>query len=402
LPVLKACFNKIDAYLARHRDYWQYDAFLLNDYPNFGGNTQLIDLLKQIDDVSLSRYQHDPLLLYPLLKDVIPTLKHPDDLIAIEIMPENTMRNEAPFWLKQGIKGRKWHQIERFSQCIQGALPVLEWCAGKGHLGRLIHHYTQTPITAIEWNTNLCEQGLKLAEQKNIAQSFVQADVLQGEANHLLQAEQHAIALHACGDLHVQLIHRATKSQTKHITLSPCCYHLTTKQNYQAVSSYAEKFSELLASSILSKQNLKLAVAQQSTSGKKQTQLNDQEVHWRLSFDCLQRELLKIDTYLNVPSFPKTLLSSSFSEFALWVINYKGLPFNLPDDLSPYLEQGLQRFNRLRRCELVSRYFCRPLELWLVHDRALALQEAGYQVKLSTFCESHMTPRNLLIQASRA
>jgi hypothetical protein len=398
--VLKDCFNRIDTYLNLHKDYWQYDAFLLKGYPNFAGHTQLIDLLEKIDDDSLRQYQQDPILLYPLLKQVIPTLLNPDDLIDLKSKQKNMVHEEAPFWLKNGIKGRKWTQIEQFSQHIQGQLPVLEWCAGKGHLGRLINYYTQTPITAVEWNTHLCEQGVKIAEQKNLQQSFFELDVLQGEADFLLKKDQHAIALHACGDLHVQLINSARKAKTKHITLSPCCYHLTKNETYQAVSSHARQSSELLKYTVLSKQNLKLAVAQQSTSGERQTQLNDQEVHWRLSFDCLQKKLLKTESYLNVPSFPKTLLSSSFREFSLWIIEHKQLSLHLPEDLSLYLEQGSQRFNRLRRSELISQYFRRALELWLVHDRALALQEAGYQVTLSTFCESHITPRNILIQAS--
>ena len=63
----------------------------------------------------------------------------------------------------------------------------------------------------------------------------------------------------------------------------------------------------------------------------------------------------------------------------------KQLPFILPDDLQPFLAQGLKLFQMVRRTELVTQFFCRPLELWLVYDRALSLEEAGYDTKLSTF-----------------
>jgi len=104
---------------------------------------------------------------------------------------------------------------------------------------------------------------------------------------------------------------------------------------------------------------------------------------------------------MNVPSFPKTLLSQDFSVFVKWVMQRKNLSFQLPEDLSHFLVQGRQRFETLRRCELVSQFFRRPLELWLVYDRALRLQEMGYQVQISTFCKPQVSPRNLLIQASR-
>ncbi|MDA7746420.1 SAM-dependent methyltransferase [Psychromonas sp.] len=398
--MLKHTFNHIDSYLTAHKQYWHYNAFPLLDYPSFENNSELIDLLESFDDTALKLYQQNPSLLYPILKKVIPDLLAIDDqLFAIE-KRNKQVQSDIPFWLKNGIKGRKWVQIDQFSDHVKGKLPVLEWCAGKGHLGRLIHHKTQVDVSAVEWNESLCEQGTQLAEQLQIKQDFSVANVLLGEADPLLKAQQHVVALHACGDLHVHLIECAKSSKTQKVTISPCCYHLTQHEEYRPVSLYAAESSQLLSSIHLSKQDLKLAVAQQSTSGERQTALNDQEVWWRLSFDCLQKSLLNTNTYLNVPSFPKTLLSADFHQFSAWVVETKALDIELPTDLTHFLQAGLVRFNRLRRCELVSQFFRRPLELWLVYDRALSLQEAGYQVTLFTFCESHITPRNLLIQAS--
>jgi hypothetical protein len=52
--------------------------------------------------------------------------------------------------------------------------------------------------------------------------------------------------------------------------------------------------------------------------------------------------------------------------------------------------------------ELVMHVFRRPLELWLVLDRALYLQEQGARVALGEFCAKHLTPRNIFIHAERA
>ncbi|GAM69239.1 SAM-dependent methyltransferases [Vibrio sp. JCM 19236] len=41
----------------------------------------------------------------------------------------------------------------------------------------------------------------------------------------------------------------------------------------------------------------------------------------------------------------------------------------------------------MERLGLVQQLFQRPLELWLVLDKALYLQEQGYQVELSQFCD---------------
>jgi len=45
--------------------------------------------------------------------------------------------------------------------------------------------------------------------------------------------------------------------------------------------------------------------------------------------------------------------------------------------------------------------FRRPLEMWLVLDRALFLQENGYQAQVGRFCETALTPRNLMVLAER-
>ncbi|MNO08218.1 hypothetical protein D3C81_2307610 [compost metagenome] len=55
----------------------------------------------------------------------------------------------------------------------------------------------------------------------------------------------------------------------------------------------------------------------------------------------------------------------------------------------------------MRNLERVRNLFRRPLELWLVLDRALFLEEQGYAVRLGLFCDYPLTPRNILILAER-
>jgi hypothetical protein len=56
---------------------------------------------------------------------------------------------------------------------------------------------------------------------------------------------------------------------------------------------------------------------------------------------------------------------------------------------------------RLRALGALRVRFRRPLELWLVLDRAERLRDAGWQVDVGTFCPHEATPRNLLVLASR-
>ena len=52
-------------------------------------------------------------------------------------------RPQAPNRFNVDVPGRKWQQISLFAGRLQFARPVvhwLDWCSGKGHLGRLLAH----------------------------------------------------------------------------------------------------------------------------------------------------------------------------------------------------------------------------------------------------------------------
>jgi len=308
--VIKQSFLKLDAYLTGLQDYWHFSAFPMLDYPWSGSFPQLVALLESIDDRQLAGYLQNPDDLYSRLQPLLPELRLLNDpLFAVADSTEHT-RPDYPGWLSNGIKGRKWSQISQFSRQVKGDIPVLEWCAGKGHLGRLLAFQNHNPITSVEWQQSLCDAGQSLAKKRQLAQQFQQADVLTGEADPLVMEKQHAVSLHACGDLHIHLIEQVIKKQTEQLTFSPCCYHLTADKIYQPLSETAGH-----SALKLSRQDLKSVVAQQVVSGDRQKRLNDIEVHWRLSFDCLQKELLQTRAYLTLPSFPKALLNKSFKDF---------------------------------------------------------------------------------------
>lgn len=387
-------FQSLDKYLSSLQDYWQFEAFHHADYPWATTNANLSQFLENLSDTQVQLYQQYPDKLHFLLKDFIATLRASDDTL-FHINDLNVDRSDIPFWLQTGIKGRKWSQITAFAQQIKTSNSIVEWCAGKGHLGRLISWQKQLPVTSIEWQANLCQIGQAEALKNQIRQSFKQADVLAGEADDDIKASSHVIALHACGDLHLHLIKQAIQNQPAYVTFSPCCYHLTSQNTYFPCSQLGQ-----LSSLKISKQVLKLAVSKQSTSGKRQSRVSEQEVLWRLAFDELQKHALNSNDYCPLPSFPSTLLSGQFKAFVIWAKQQKSLTFDLPESLTPFLNRATIRLRKIRRMELVSQFFVRPLELWLVYDRALALQEAGYKVSVSTFCDENITPRNLLIKAS--
>ena len=60
---------------------------------------------------------------------------------------------------------------------------------------------------------------------------------------------------------------------------------------------------------------------------------------------------------------------------------------------------GWDRLRTTRALAMVRGLFRCPIETWLLCDRAQRLREAGWQVRLGTFCPRSVTPRNGMIVA---
>ena len=102
-----------------------------------------------------------------------------------------------------------------------------------------------------------------------------------------------------------------------------------------------------------------------------------------------------------MPPHPAVLVRGDFEGFCRWAAGCKGLALPASVNFAHWARHGEIRLVRVRRLELLRHLFRRPLELWLVLDLVLFLEEQGYRVQLGTFCERALTPRNLLIDASR-
>lgn len=419
--MLSQLFSRLDTLLYQQRHFWQRQPFhcaQLNaqtDLPE-----SLIRALEDLDPDDFYRLSGDTEAGRHWLSSWIPSLAELDELErtlpTVSAEELQTPVDKTYQHLATGIPGRKWQQIMQFSQALSFQHPgnrLLEWCAGKGHLGRLISVQHQQQVLSLEWQQSLCQQGEALVREQqqklpNMHQHFRQGDALSPQAGELLKEIQSVVALHACGDLHTQLIrHCRQLAHPEQIAIAPCCYHLTEDTQYQPLSRAGQ------ASALpLSRQDLKIPLQETVTGGQRIERLRDQELHWRLSFDSLRQTLTGEPGYRSLPGFKKQLLSGSFRDFVCWAVvnrqlaTEQQLAENTCDwlaetHLQQALQSGAQRLLTVRKLEWLQRPFRRPLELWLVLDRALALEEAGFHVELRQFCDKTITPRNLLILARK-
>jgi len=387
-----ARFHALRDCLVAHDDLWRPTPFHIprpdwcDLYPDLG--QQLLSL----KDEEVTRLAGDAHALIELLAHVRPQLRSLHELIALPRAGHNAA--PPPAHLFTHVPGRKQGQITAFAQATTDIrFPILEWCAGKGHLGRLLGYQHRHPVASLEIDATLVRAGTALAAHAGITQTFLHEDALAASAQPHL-AGHHAVALHACGELHLALLRAAVTHGAPALDLAPCCYYRIAQKNYVPLNHDADL--------PLSRDELHLAVTESITAGQRDRRQRDLARAWKLAF-------LEWRTRLGVPRgrtfkpVPGGWLTLGFDAWMRRLCQRELLRELLPEAANhDELEQiGWQRLKEVSRLELVRLTFRRPLEIWLALDRAVFLARHGYQVDLHEFCDPALTPRNLLISARR-
>ena len=387
-------FQQLDTFLVQHQALWRPRPFTHRRLPWEATHPELAAWLRARPLEAAEAAHNQPAELsapapFPALAEQATTLSRVDGLPVRE-MPARDPRQATD------VPGRKWLQIQSFSAALdfrERPRHWLDWCAGKGHLGRQLAS-DGASLTCLEWDPALVSAGAQLSRRLGIEASHRHLDVMSDDAVAQLGPTSTPVALHACGDLHVRLLRLAISQGCRQLALAPCCYNRIQADRYQPLSITAGR-SPLL----LSRDDLGLPLSETVTAGARERRQRDQSMAWRLGFDLLQRTLRGEDSYLPTPSLPSAWLQKSFERYCRDLAALKNLPEPQAEPWPELERRGWQRLAEVRNLELLRGLFRRPLELWLLLDRALLLTENGYSVHLGTFCPTELTPRNLMLIA---
>ena len=393
---LLARFNALDTFLSQHQALWRPRPFTQRQLPWETEHPELAAWLRQrtLEDAENSHNhpeQLDAPAPFPALAAQALALGSVGELPVEPIAP-------AAHRLNVDVPGRKWQQIEAFAACLQFTDQPkhwLDWCSGKGHLGRRLLQADQQ-LTCLEYDPALVSSGQALSQHHHLPALHLQQDVMAVDAAQHLSAELTPVALHACGDLHVRLLQLASAAGCRQLAVAPCCYNRIHASHYQPLSAAGQN-----SALSLSLDDLGLPLSETVTAGARVRRQRDSSMARRLGFDLLQRQLRGCDDYLPTPSLPSAWLDKPFADYCRDLAALKDLSTIGTQDWPALEAAGWQRLAEVRNLELLRGLFRRPLELWLVLDRALFLQSQGYAVRLGTFCETALTPRNLLLLAER-
>jgi hypothetical protein len=394
---LLARFTALDAFLIEHQALWKPRPFTHLSLAWEASYPELALWLRgrSLEDAENAHNQPADLADAPEPFASLAALSA--ELSAVGELPGQTLE-AAGHRLNVDVPGRKWQQIEAFARRLSFASQPthwLDWCSGKGHLGRRLLGSGQQ-LTCVEYDPLLVASGQALSQRHHLHALHVEQDVLATNASAVLSANHTPVALHACGDLHVRLMQLASATGCQQMAVAPCCYNRISGSECQALSH-----AGLLSLLQLSLEDLALPMSETVTAGARVRRQRDASMARRLAFDLLQRQVRGVDEYLPTPSLPSAWLDKPFADYCRDLADLKELSTVGTPDWAALEAAGWQRLAEVRNLELLRGLFRRPLELWLNLDRALFLAEQGYVVRLGTFCESALTPRNFLLLAER-
>ncbi|UCV02407.1 methyltransferase [Dechloromonas denitrificans] len=344
--------------------------------------------LLALSDEAVVHLNDDGAAALTLLARHLPEVAALAALVDVPARPGAALTDYGPHWARE-IPGRKLQQIEAFAAAARCCgRPVLDWCGGKGHLGRLLAQQWQMPVQTLEIDPVLCSDGDALARRGGFAHEFVVADAL--ITANVPVAGQHAVALHACGDLHRRLITQGAKAQVARFDIAPCCYYRGVAERYQPLSSGLRL--------VLQRDDTRLAVTESVTAAPRETRQRDRAIAWKLGFDSYRRTVSG-DTYKSFKPVPESWVRGRFADFLARMNCREGLPALAAGKVAAFEAAGWQRQREVMRLSIVRHAFRRALEIWLGLDLGVFLEERGYAVDIGSFCERRLTPRNLLISA---
>ena len=203
-----------------------------------------------------------------------------------------------------------------------------------------------------------------------------------------------AIGLHACGELGDRIVLEAAAAGCN-LALISCCLQKIRAPARAALSRVGAPL--VLRRATLGLTNLTAQPA--GVEGSLEAQLAAREA--RLGLRALLRARgLEIAPGAEMRGLNRRRAHAGLPDLAARALALRGLAPASPRELRAHERAARRDHAAVRRLALPRHLLARLVELAVVLDRAAFLEEHGIAVRVATFCERAVTPRNLALVAS--
>lgn len=308
----------------------------------------------------------------------------------------------------QGLNAKKAHEIERVLSLLGPRTKTIRQAVdiggGMGHLARLCVRTFDWTFHSIDRDAALQEKGREwLRRARDLPRErlcFIHSSVEEGpqsEIDPLFSGQDRvSIGLHTCGPL---ALTQLRKSQKAGLLLNfGCCYDQLDAARDYPVSRFGKAHALPIT-----RRALFLATRGRHHKTEAEFALMKRVNEQRFALHLLLRRAFPALGFVRAGDAPKALYAGSFAVYARDRLERLRLEVGMTEsELNSFEASARPETRRIFLCHLLRDRFARALEVVILLDRALLLEELGFQVELLQVFDPRLSPRNIALIASRA
>lgn len=218
---------------------------------------------------------------------------------------------------------------------------------------------------------------------------------------NLLTRNSMTLGLHTCGPLANYQIKASAKNKIKGIISLGCCFDkLTRDEGTQNISHFAQQMSDQLE---FNQYALTLATRAHRKMDEKDYAFKLKVKFYRYAIHFLLHDIYGIKEIVTLGNTHHKIYDGPFADYALEQLKRINLEaHHTKDELNQYFARNdvQELIWKMLAAGLIRNALGRPMELYILLDRAIYLSEQGYEVSVLEFFEESLSPRNIGIVAS--
>ncbi len=346
--------------------------------------------------------------------------KHLDNVSELVKIPANCSQAANTFedWAFVDVKHKKKHEILSLYPLFQNLKKELNYDhivdigGGVGHLARILAHYGSIETYTIDRDKKFQEAGMMRAKKyrlpknskplhfENLTFGEAQKDSKDEEKlKNIVNQNSFVMGLHTCGALAHKVMETSVKFRATGLLNFGCCYHKMNPEIDFPISNIYKKEDHL---------HLNIFAMTLATRAHVEKTFHDfvtkrRVKYYRYALHFWLYHKLGITDCFSVGETHTRDYHGAFSTYALKKLKELKMPLPNASELDEFYEAESKKplLKKIYLTNIIRWSIGRPLELYILLDRALYLEEKGLKVELKAFFDEELSPRNIGILAMK-
>lgn len=309
----------------------------------------------------------------------------------LEVIPEKELVH---------IKGKKTHEICALLPLIRRVSPksMIDIGGGIGYLAHILSSKLGIKVTTIDSDVALHQTG-KNRFHYNPKLHFYSLPFVTDSPplRSLIKEHDLILGLHTCGPLASTTLKEAVAAKSEMVINFGCCYLRIKDEDDLSLSTEAKK-------RVLPLSNYALTLASRShAKDSKKDYLHKKRVKlYRYGLHLFLYHELNRPDFFSVGDSRPPIYDKCFSDFVEHKLSELGINQTFSKErCEKFFKEHSSLLERMFLANTIRWIFGRPLELYLLADRALFLEECGYHTSLLQCFDEKISPRNIAIIGKR-